>query len=62
LDIDTEIFAAGFRDKIFDTEMVAALGRALSFENHELGMSAAEIFTAAMAHGTLLFLLRDIHT
>jgi hypothetical protein len=47
----TEIFTEGFRDKIFDAEIVAALGRALSDENYDLRNNAVEIFTAAIAQG-----------
>ena len=54
-DILTEIFAEGFRDKIFDTEMVSALGRALSDESDDLKNSAVEFFTAAVAQGMLCF-------
>ena len=52
MDIDTEIFAEGFRDKIFDTEIVAALGRAmsLSWSNRN---NVVTIFTAALAQGAL---------
>ena len=50
--IDTEIFAEGFRDKIFDTEIVAALGRTLSNEFY-FGDSAVKFFIAAMAQSAL---------
>ena len=53
LDIHTEIFAEGFRDKIFDAEMVAALGRALSNETYYLRSTAVKIFTATVAQGAL---------
>jgi len=52
-DINTEIFEEGFRDTIFDAEMVAALGRALSDGTSYLRSSAVEIFTAAVAQGVL---------
>ena len=47
------IFVEGFRDKIFDTEIVAALGCALGDETSQLSLSAVEFFTAAMAQGAL---------
>ena len=50
-DIHTEILVEEFRDKIFNTEMVSALGRALSYD---LRNSAVEFFTAAVAQGTML--------
>ena len=62
--IVTEIFPEGFRDKIFDTKIVAALVRALGnshsdvsvFGGPELnpGSGALEFFTAAVAQGALL--------
>jgi hypothetical protein len=52
-DIHTGIFAEGFRDKIFDTEVVAVLGRALSDENNSLRQSTIRFFTVAMAQGAL---------
>jgi len=51
--INTDIFVEGFRDEIFDTEMVATLGHALSHENNHLINSVVKIFTAAVAQGTL---------
>ena len=50
MDIDSEIFAEGFRDKIFDTEIIAALGHALSNKSCE---NVVYIFTAAVAQGVL---------
>jgi hypothetical protein len=52
-DFHTEIFADGFRDKIFDTEFVAALGRALGDKYSNMRSSAIDIFTAAIAQGSL---------
>ena len=50
-DIHTEIFAEGFQDKIFDTETIATLGRALDDEVSDVRCSVFKIFTAAMAQG-----------
>ena len=51
-DIHTDIFAEGFRDKIFDTKIVNMLGHALSNENHtETSSTVVTIFTAALAQG-----------
>ena len=54
-DIHTEIFADDFRDKIFDTDIVAALGQALTDRSCQLRHrdSAVEFFTAAIAQGAL---------
>jgi metal-dependent HD superfamily phosphatase/phosphodiesterase len=49
--VNTEIFADGFRDKIFDTEIVAALGCTLSDKDHLVRRNTVEIFTAAIAQG-----------
>jgi hypothetical protein len=51
-DFHTEIFADGFRDKIFDTEFVAALGRALADKDSNMKSSAVDIFRAAIAQGS----------
>jgi hypothetical protein len=53
LDIHTEIFVAGFRDKIFDAEVVAALRRALRDGHSYVRHSAVKFFTSAMAQGAL---------
>ena len=53
LDIYNEIFAEGFRDKIFDTELVAALGSALGDKDSDVRSSAVEILTAVIAEGAL---------
>ena len=45
------MIAEGFRDKIFDIKLVAALGRALGDEDYDTKSSAFEIFTAAIAQG-----------
>ena len=51
--IDTDIFAEGFWDKICDTELVAALGRALDDPDFDVRSSAVNFFTAATAQGAL---------
>ena len=46
--------AEGFRDKIFDTEIIAALVRPLLDDNYsDVGISVVEVFTAAIAQGAL---------
>lgn len=40
-----------FRDKIFDTDIFATLGRALSDEDSDVRSSAVNFFTAAIAQG-----------
>ena len=50
-DIHTEIFAEGFRDKIFDTETIAAFIHALHDRGPDVRRSAVELLTAAMAQG-----------
>ena len=56
--MQTNVFSEGFRDKIFNTEIIAALGNALSDKtsryNH-LRISAVNFFTAAVAQGALRF-------
>jgi hypothetical protein len=52
-DIHTEIFAEGIWDKIFHTETVATLGRALGDEFSNVRGSVVEFFTAAIAQGEL---------
>ena len=49
----TEIFVEGFRDKVFDTEIVVALGQALDDTSSIVRSKAVEMFTAAMAQGAL---------
>jgi len=51
-------YAEGFRDKIFDTEIVAALGRALGDKESNVRRSAVEIFTYAVAQGALSYFYR----
>ena len=52
--IHTEIFAEGFRDKVFDYEIIATLGRALGHTDSIASITGAvEFFTAAMAQGAL---------
>ena len=53
LDIGTEIFAEGFRDKIFDAEMLTALGRVLGDTDPNVRSSAVNFFTVATAQGEL---------
>jgi len=57
MDIHTEIFAEAVWDKIFDTEIVAALGRAISHTSPNVSHSAIKFFTAAVAQGAL----RSLH-
>ena len=52
-DIGTELFAEGVRDRIFDTETVAALGCALRHKDSNVRSSAVEFFASAMAQGAL---------
>jgi hypothetical protein len=52
-DIHTEIFAEGIWDKIFHTETVATLGRALGDRDYNVRISVVEFFTAAIAQGEL---------
>ena len=52
-DTHTQIFAEGFRDKIFDAEIVTALGGALDDKDYNARWSAAKIFTAVIAQGAL---------
>jgi hypothetical protein len=49
----TEIVADSFRDKIFDTEIIVALVRALGDKDASVRISVAQIFTAALAQGAL---------
>ena len=49
----TKIFAEGFRDKIFDAKIVAALGRTLTRETSDLGSSLVGFFMVAMDQGVL---------
>ena len=52
-DIHTEPFVEGFRDNLFDTEIVATVRRALDDQDSNMRCSAVEIFTAAIAQGAL---------
>lgn len=45
--------AEDIRDKIFDVQIIAALGRALSEADSEIKSSIAQILTVAIAHGAL---------
>jgi hypothetical protein len=49
--IYTEGLAEGFRDKIFNPEIIATLGHALSNESSYIRSGAVKIFTAAVAQG-----------
>ena len=51
--VHTQIFADGFRDKIFDTEIVTALVHTLHDEYLDVRWSAVKLFTAAIAQGAL---------
>ena len=51
--IHTEIFAEGFRDKIFNTEIITALRYALRDRDFNVRSSTVNFFTAAMAQGVL---------
>ena len=57
-DIVTDIFPEGIWDKVFDTKIVAALGRALGDSFPSPRRSAVEFFTSALAQGVLLFFHR----
>jgi len=52
-DFHTEVFAEAVWDKIFATEIIAALGRAISDTISDAGYSAIKFFTVAVAQGTL---------
>jgi hypothetical protein len=65
-DTHTQIFAEGFRDKIFDAKLVTALGGALSDKDFSARSNAVQIFTAAIAQGALssffmfMFMLKSL--
>ena len=59
--VPAEILPEGFRNKIFDTEIIAALERALNDEKDDIRSSTVHIFTAAISQGALFF-SRHIHT
>jgi len=52
-DVHTEIFAEAVRDKIIDTEIIAALGRAISDTTPPISYRSIKFFTAAAAKGVL---------
>ena len=52
-DIYTEIFTEEIRDKIFETEIVAALGRVLGDTDSDIRSSAVNFFSAATAQSAL---------
>ena len=56
------MFAEGLWDKIFVTETVTALGRALNDEDVEVRASMVTLYTAAMAQGAPSLFSPDIHT
>jgi hypothetical protein len=63
-DIHTKTFAEGFRDKIFNTEIIAALEHALNDEDSYIRSRTVEIFTVPVAQGGLycfyrIFILKD---
>ena len=60
--IHTEIIAEGFRDKIFDIEIVAALVCALSNEDADIRRNVVKIFTSAVAQGAPRHFQQDMHT
>jgi hypothetical protein len=49
--IHTKRLAEGFRDKIFDTQMVATLGHALSDKSSYVISGIVKILTVAVAQG-----------
>ena len=51
--IQTEIIAEGFRDKICDTEIVAALVHALGDMYYDVRKRAVKFFTITMTQGAL---------
>lgn len=55
-DIHIKTFAEGFRDRIFDTEVVAALGHTLGDKVSEVRYSTIKFFTAAAAQGMALLI------
>ena len=50
-DIHIDIIAERFRNKMFDSEVMAALMRTLSDEDYDIRRNVVEIFTAAIAQG-----------
>jgi hypothetical protein len=60
--IYTEIIAEGFRDKIFDIEIVAALVRALSNEDADIRSNVVKLFTSAVAQVAPRYFQQDLHT
>jgi hypothetical protein len=54
-DIHIELFTEGFRDKIFDAEILTTLRCALSHESYYNGSGVVELFTAAVAQGAPQF-------
>ena len=63
--IHTEIVIEGFRDKIFNTEIVTLLVTALGDKDSNVRISMVEIFTAAIAQGSLrcfhgIFVLKQL--
>lgn len=60
--VHTEIVAERFRDKIFDTEIVAAFVRALGDKDPYVRSGAGNFFLAAIAQGVPRYFHGDIHT
>ena len=52
-DMHLKIFIDGVRGKIFETEIVYALGRVLDDTDSNVRSSAVKFFTAAMVQGAL---------
>jgi hypothetical protein len=57
-DVHTKILVEGFRDKIFDAEIITALEHALSDKDSDIRISTIQIFTAAIVQGALHYLHR----
>jgi hypothetical protein len=49
----TETFAEGLWDKVYDSEIIAALGRVLGDAESDVRRSAVEFFTIATSQGAL---------
>ena len=54
-DIQTEIFAEGVWDKRVQTEIAAALVRALKYEGQRFESNVVNILTGVISQGALLF-------
>ena len=60
--IHAEIISDGFRDKIFDAEILAALGRALSDKDSDIRRNAVNFFTSTITQGAPRCFQWDIHS